>query len=137
MCVTARPTCTRGGFRDYDHATRKKASDASAAKASSSSKKKAPTPVEVGKEGKEKAVQKYEAEKLAAREAERKKKRIATLEADIAAGDKELDRLRGTLKGGAGDDWEKLSDMARQEQALTKKVDAMLLEWARLSEEVR
>ena len=58
------------------------------------------------------------------------------LEASIAAGEKDLDALRGKLKAAPGDDWEKLAKMAQQEQALTKKVDAMLLEWARLSEEV-
>ena len=36
-----------------------------------------------------------------------------------------------------GGDWEKLAKMAREEQALTKKVDVMLLEWARLSGEVQ
>ena len=37
----------------------------------------------------------------------------------------------------SGQDWEKLAKMADDEQALTKKVDAMLLEWARLSEDVQ
>ena len=32
------------------------------------------------------------------------------------------------------DDWEKLAKMAQEEQALARKVDSMLLEWARLSE---
>jgi hypothetical protein len=35
-----------------------------------------------------------------------------------------------------GDDWEKLAKMAQEEQSLAKRVDSMLLEWARLSEEV-
>ncbi len=55
----------------------------------------------------------------------------------IAAGEKELDKLRGQLKEAPGDDWEKLANMAREEQTLTKKVDAMLVEWAKLSEEVQ
>ena len=59
------------------------------------------------------------------------------LEASIAAGEKQLDALRGALKSAPGDDWEKLAKTAQEEQALTKKVDAMLIEWARLSEEVR
>jgi hypothetical protein len=44
--------------------------------------------------------------------------------------------LRARLKEAPGDDWEKLATMAQEEQALTKKVDAMLVEWARLSEEL-
>ena len=55
----------------------------------------------------------------------------------IAAGEKDLDALRGKTKASPGDDWEKLAKMAQEEQALTKKVDSMLLEWARLSEEVK
>ena len=56
--------------------------------------------------------------------------------AAIATGEKELDALRAKLKMSQGDDWEKLAKMAQEEQALAKRVDAMLIEWARLSEEV-
>ena len=52
-------------------------------------------------------------------------------------GEKDLEVLRGKLKEGPGDNWEKLAKMAHEEQALTKRVDSMLLEWARLSEEVQ
>jgi len=49
----------------------------------------------------------------------------------------DLDVLRGNLKEAPGDGWEKLSKMAQEERALTKRVDAMLIEWAKLSEEVQ
>ena len=81
--------------------------------------------------------QKYEAERQLARSIEKKKRRIKELESAIAAGEKDLDVLRGKLKEGPGDNWEKLAKMAHDEQALTKRVDSMLLEWARLSEEVQ
>jgi ATP-binding cassette subfamily F protein 3 len=83
------------------------------------------------------AKQKYEAQRQAARALEKKKRRIQDLESSIAAGEKDLDSLRGKLRAGPGDDWEQLAKMAREEQELTKKVDSMLVEWARLSEEVR
>ena len=73
--------------------------------------------------------------KSAAPTDDRAKDRIAELETSIATGEKELDSLRGQLKTAPGDDWEKLAKMARDEQALTKSVDSMLVEWARLSEE--
>ena len=92
---------------------------------------------EAGKSGKDKAVEKYEEQKQAARALEKKKKRIQELEASIATGEKDLDALRGKLKTAPGDDWEKLAKMAQEEQALTRKVDSMLVEWARLSEEVK
>jgi hypothetical protein len=62
---------------------------------------------------------------------------VQELETGIAAGEKELDLLRGKLRLGAEDDWEKLAKMAHEEQSLAKKVDAMLMEWARLSEETK
>jgi ATP-binding cassette subfamily F protein 3 len=85
----------------------------------------------------EEAKQRYEAQRQAARAVEKKKRRIQELESAIAAGERDLDTLRGKLKAAPGDDWEKLATMATEEQVLTKKVDAMLIEWARLSEEVQ
>jgi hypothetical protein len=43
--------------------------------------------------------------------------------------------LRGKLKEAPTNGWEQLTKMAHDEQALARKVDAMLMEWARLSEE--
>ena len=83
------------------------------------------------------AKQKYEEKRLLARDIEKKKRRVQELEAAIATGEKDLDALRGRLRQGPEDDWEKLAKMAHEEQALTKKVDSMLLEWAKLSEEVK
>jgi ATP-binding cassette subfamily F protein 3 len=81
------------------------------------------------------AKQKYEAQRQATRSIERKKRRIKELEVSIATSERELDALRGKLREAPGEHWEKLAKMAQEEQVLTKKVDAMLVEWARLSEE--
>jgi ATP-binding cassette subfamily F protein 3 len=78
----------------------------------------------------------YEAQKLEARAREKKKRRVSELETAIAAAEGELDRLRAQLKQAPGDDWEKLADWAKVEQALQRKVDRMLVEWAQLSQEV-
>ncbi|HEV3191937.1 MAG TPA: ABC-F family ATP-binding cassette domain-containing protein [Polyangiaceae bacterium] len=94
-----------------------------------------------GKKEKQKAVadeqrkQKYEAQRQVARASEKRKRRIEELEAAIATGERELNVLRGSLKQAPGDHWEKLAKLAHDEQVLTRKVDAMLMEWARLSEE--
>jgi ATP-binding cassette subfamily F protein 3 len=90
-----------------------------------------------GKKEKDKAVERFEEQKQAARLLEKKKRRVKELEASIALGEKDLDALRGRLKEAPGDDWEKLANMAQQEQTLARKVDAMLVEWARLSEELQ
>jgi ATP-binding cassette subfamily F protein 3 len=92
--------------------------------------------LESGREG-DVGKEKYEEQRQAARALEKKKRRIQELELSIAAGERELDALRGRLREAPGGDWEKLAKMAHEEQVLTKKVDSMLVEWARLSEEVR
>jgi ATP-binding cassette subfamily F protein 3 len=112
----------QGGFKDYEQAH---------LPASRAEPKESPPPPPPD-EGK----QRYEAQRQAARSVEKRKRRVQELEASIGTSDKELDALRGKLRAVPGDDWEKLATMAREEQALTKRVDAMLLEWARLSEEV-
>jgi ATP-binding cassette, subfamily F, member 3 len=112
-----------GGFRDYEKVGRREEPPP------------APKP-DPGKKEKERAVDRYEEQKQAARGLEKKKRRVQELEAAIAAGEKELDALRGKLKEAPGDDWEKLAKMAQEEQVLQKTVDSMLMEWARLSEEI-
>ena len=52
----------------------------------------------------------------------------------IAAGESELSTLRERLRLAPGNDWEKLSEWARQEQALARKVEAMMTEWSELGE---
>jgi ATP-binding cassette subfamily F protein 3 len=115
-----------GGFRDYERAGRRARVEEAPA----------PPKPDPGKKEKDRAVDRYEEQKQAARALEKKKRRVQELEAAIAAGERDLDALRGKLKAAPGDDWEKLANMAQEEQALQKKVDSMLVEWARLSEEI-
>jgi ATP-binding cassette subfamily F protein 3 len=130
-----------GGFRDYERVLESAATARAAAAAAAAPEKR-----RAGKEEKAKVVarvvaeeegkKKFEEQRLAARTLERKKKRVQELEASIAASEKDLDVLRARLRSAPGDDWEKLAKMAQEEQSLSKKVDTMLLEWARLSGEV-
>jgi ATP-binding cassette subfamily F protein 3 len=134
-----------GGFKDYEHEMRRRAAVAAAAAAVEAQgrrealRKAAPPPQDKAAKdkGEKDAKERYEAQRQASRDVEKKKRRIKELEASIAAGEKDLDVLRGKLKQGAGDDWEKLAKMAQEEQVLTRKVDAMLMEWAKLSEEAQ
>jgi ATP-binding cassette subfamily F protein 3 len=134
-----------GGFRDYERVVEKAAAQAPArpperrAERAVEKADKGKTDgdaVTDGKAAKDKAVEKFEEQRQAARLLERKKKRVKELEASIASGEKELDALRGKLKAAPGDDWEKLASMAQEEQTLARRVDTMLVEWARLSEEL-
>ncbi|MGA2447182.1 MAG: ABC-F family ATP-binding cassette domain-containing protein [Polyangiaceae bacterium] len=116
----------QGGFRDYV----KRAAPAALEPAQSG-----PSKSSKAASSEEEAKQRYAAQRQAARAVEKRTRRIQELEASIAACEKELGGLRDKLKEAPGDDWEKLATMAKDEQALTRRVDAMLIEWARLSEE--
>jgi ATP-binding cassette, subfamily F, member 3 len=75
----------------------------------------------------------HEAHRRAARDAEKQKRRIKELEELIAAGEKQLGELRARLKEDPGGDWAKLAGLAAEEQALSKRVEAMMAEWERLA----
>jgi ATP-binding cassette, subfamily F, member 3 len=142
-----------GGFRDYeqaivsrgvrdaesagrvapDRSSRRGGAPYPAAKAASA----VAAPTLASAEETDVAKQRYESQRQAGRALEKKKRRVHQLEIAIAAGERELDVLRGNLKQAPGDGWEKLTKMAQEERALTKRVDAMLIEWAKLSEEVQ
>ena len=66
---------------------------------------------------------------------ERKKRRIDELEKMIADGELQLVAMRAKLKEDPGGDWAKLAQLASQEQALAKRVDLLMVEWGKLSEE--
>ena len=70
----------------------------------------------------------------ASKEKERKKRRVDELEKMIASAEKELEDMRAKLQEDPAGNWAKVAAMATAEQALTKKVDAMMSEWAKLSE---
>jgi ATP-binding cassette, subfamily F, member 3 len=128
-----------GGFRDYE---KERPATPAVAKVAKEEPSAVRQETSAGKDAVEENVaveagkNKHEAQRLAARALEKKRRRIKELESSISGGERELAALRGRLRGAPGEDWEKLAKMAHEEQGLSKKVDAMLVEWARLSEEV-
>ncbi|MBI5535269.1 MAG: ABC-F family ATP-binding cassette domain-containing protein [Deltaproteobacteria bacterium] len=78
----------------------------------------------------------FEAAKAAARTAQRKQRRVKELEDLVAQGESKLSEMREQLRAAAGDDWESLSRLAQEEQALARKVEALMNEWTELSEEL-
>jgi ATP-binding cassette subfamily F protein 3 len=79
----------------------------------------------------------YEADRLAARELERKKRRFKELEALVAEGEAALAKLRDELRAADPDSsWEALAERAEQEQALATNVEALLEEWMSLGEAI-
>jgi ATP-binding cassette subfamily F protein 3 len=77
----------------------------------------------------------FEAQRQAVRGQEKRKRRIGELETMIADGERQLETMRATLKEDPGGDWAKLAQLASQEQALAKRVDVLMVEWTKLSEE--
>jgi ATP-binding cassette subfamily F protein 3 len=134
-----------GGFRDFVEASRKgkgrPEGDADRSKGERSkgrggekpaSKAPAATPEQ------ERAARRaaFEVEKAEARAVERKKKRIAELEDLIASAEAKAGALRDQLKEDPAGNWEKIANLAREEQALSRRIESMMTEWSTLSEQL-
>ena len=61
---------------------------------------------------------------------------VGHMETEIAAGEAELERRREELKGDPAGNWAKLAELAKQEQALSKRLESAMAEWMALSEEL-
>ncbi len=141
-----------GGFRDYsaslaaakadaERSDRDDKRGASKAKKPEPQSKGQPQPATAAAPAKTDAEKKavFEQQRNDARLLEKKKRRFTELEKNIATAEREVEALRAKLKSASADateDWEKLAETATQEQALQKRVDSMLMEWAKLAEEL-
>jgi ATP-binding cassette subfamily F protein 3 len=76
----------------------------------------------------------FAAQKARARDDEKKKRRITELESSIAVAETELGLMREKLKEDPGGDWSRLAELAEREQELSRRVETMMTEWAKLSE---
>ncbi len=114
-----------GGFRDYVQDAHKKREEMRPI----SPKKSQPPPP-----NKDEGRGAFDAQKARAREEEKKKRRIAELESSIAVAETELEMLREKLKQDPNEDWSRLAELAEREQELSRKVESMIREWAKLQE---
>ena len=96
----------------------------------------APRKKEPAREDPAKKKQLHEQNRQASRDREKKARRVKELEELIAAGEKQLAEMRAKLREDPGGDWAGLAKRASEEQAVAKKVDAMMAEWTKLSEEL-
>ena len=78
----------------------------------------------------------FEATKAAARALQRKQRRLQELEQSIAKGERDIVVLREKLRNTPGEEWEKLSELAQQEQRLERDIEAMMEEWSQLGDEL-
>jgi len=131
-----------GGFRDYAaaHAPKEEAQNLTRGGAGREGGKKserppakaAPPPKDDEQSARDRQ-RAFEDQKNRARAEERRKKRVAELEKTIADGERELEAMRVQLREDPMGDWAKLAEMAKKEQALGKRVEAMMTEWEKLS----
>jgi ATP-binding cassette subfamily F protein 3 len=126
-----------GGFRDFVEASAKNRAIAEAAASPKVGKRRpkaAPPPTPEEDRTARRAA--FEVDKAGARSVERKKKRIAELEDLIASAETKVLALREQLKEDPGGNWEKIASLAREEQALSRRIESMMSEWSTLSEQM-
>jgi ATP-binding cassette subfamily F protein 3 len=126
-----------GGFRDYAAAHAPVVEEAPPDRKWGKQPKKSepPPPPPPGAKEEAQRRQAFEDQKNRARAVEKRKKRVQELESSIAIGEEQLRILREELRADPGGNWAKLAERAKEEQALAKKVDVMMTEWTKLSEE--
>jgi ATP-binding cassette subfamily F protein 3 len=77
-----------------------------------------------------------ERKRRADRDLEKKKRRVAELEEQIAKGEAELAALAEQLVGDHGGDWQKLHELVDKKEQLESRVQRWMGEWERLSTEL-
>jgi ATP-binding cassette subfamily F protein 3 len=119
-----------GGFRDFVEASqRPKVQPEREGRKGASRPKEPEKPQPKGRAA-------FEQEKAEARVLERRKKRVAELEDLIAGAEAKVAALREQLKGDPAGNWEKIANLAREEQALSRRIESMMSEWSTLSEQL-
>jgi ATP-binding cassette subfamily F protein 3 len=122
-----------GGFSDFVSAHAPKVEAPRRDKDRDKDKKKSDVPPAMSELAKKRS---HETQKQASRDREKRERRFKELEDLIAAGEKQLAELRDKLREDPAGDWARVAKMAAEEQALAKRVDALLAEWTKLGEEL-
>ncbi len=122
------------GFSDYEATLRRGASKRTAPPTAAAPRTNlAPAkPTASGERG----ADRHKARQTALRDLERKRRLTEKLESDIQTGEARLRELREQLKTSPGSAWEKLHELSREEQALAKRIDGLVKDWERISEEL-
>jgi len=133
-----------GGFKDYGEALeRKRKADAEVservrkpsvppvASKSTPPKAAAPKPNEAKPAGEER-----DTRKAAARDIEKKRKRVAELERQISELEATLESFRAELKTSDGGNWERLHELALKDREYSELLERAMKEWVTLSDEL-
>jgi multidrug resistance efflux pump len=77
-----------------------------------------------------------EAKKRADRDLDKKKRRVAELEGQIAKGEADIAVLTEQLRADHGGDWQKLHELVEKKEQLENRLQRWMGEWERLSTEL-
>jgi ATP-binding cassette subfamily F protein 3 len=116
-----------GGFRDYTATLERQARHRAETARADREAAARPDP----------GAERHKARQAAARDLEKKRKRVAELEKAIAKAEAELEELRGKLKDAPGTDWEALHEWAKKEQTAARRLEDLMKDWVRSSEELQ
>jgi ATP-binding cassette subfamily F protein 3 len=125
----------QAGFSDYEVATARARAERAGPPKPEPKKRTAAAEVAPA-EDKDARTLGHQSRRVAARDLEKKRRRAEQLEADITKGEARLGELREALRTAPGTDWERLHELSREEQALSKKIDSLVRDWERISEEL-
>jgi ATP-binding cassette subfamily F protein 3 len=89
-----------------------------------------------GEERRSEGAERYKARRAAARELERKRRRLIELEVKIAETERMIEEHHARLHDGSTTEWSELQALSAAEARLRAAVDEMTTEWVTLSEEL-
>jgi ATP-binding cassette, subfamily F, member 3 len=121
-----------GGFKDYQDALERKRR---AQVAPAARPKSAPPRAEARKEPERKPDDRNQ-RKAASRDLEKKKKRVAELEKQIAGFESTLESFREELKSVGGGSWERIHELALKDREYSELLERAMKEWVTLSDEL-
>jgi ATP-binding cassette subfamily F protein 3 len=122
-----------GGFSDFVSANAPKVETPAPRAKKNEKAEKNEAPSAMSEQAKKKQ---HELQKQVSRDREKRERRFKELEDLIAAGEKQLAEMRVKLREDPAGDWAKLAKMAAEEQAVSKRVDALMSEWTKLGEDL-
>ncbi len=120
-----------GNYSEWRHHASNKAEPSAKAKEKAPPVEKAPD-----KEDKAARLAERETKKQADRDRQRKERRLAELEQQIAAAEGQLAKAREALSGDHAGNWQKLHDLVADEQKLANRVKSLMGEWEKLGSEL-
>jgi ATP-binding cassette subfamily F protein 3 len=130
-----------GGFKDYVEALeRQRAAKERAPERREPERKSAqpskPAPKAAPEAQPAKSAQERGDRKAAARDLEKKKKRVVELEKQIAGFEATLESFRAELKSSEGGNWERLHELAVKDREYSELLERAMKEWVTLSDEL-